>query len=124
MRHLRAPPGPSFGYHALEIERRHPMMEDRRCHRRVTGPFDGTWDGSAGARDCRITDLSAGGCFIDAFGVQQAGTDVTITVAVAGRQFTLAGRVVYVDRVQGFGVQFTDSDMTRQLASVLDALPS
>ena len=100
------------------------MMEERRRHRRVTGPFDGSWDGSAGARDCRITDLSAGGCFIDAFGVQQAGTEVTITVAVAGQRFTLPGTVVYVDRVQGFGVQFTESEVTKQLASVLDALPS
>ena len=100
------------------------MMEDRRRYRRVTGPFDGSWDGSAGARDCRITDLSAGGCFIDAFGVQQAGTEVTITVAVAGQQFTLTGRVVYVDRLQGFGVQFDETDATKQLAAALDALPS
>jgi len=38
-----------------------PMTEDRRRYRPFTGPFDGSWDGSAGARDCRITDLSAGG---------------------------------------------------------------
>ena len=69
-------------------------------------------------------DLSAGGCFIDSFGRQEMGGEVTITVVVAGQSFTLPGRVVYVDRVQGFGVRFTESDATRQLAAVLDALAS
>jgi hypothetical protein len=44
------------------------MPENRRRYRRFTGPYDGSWDRSAGARDCRVTDLSPGGCFIDSFG--------------------------------------------------------
>jgi hypothetical protein len=52
------------------------------------------------------------------------GGEVTVTVVVAGQSFTLPGKVVYLDRVGGFGVQFTDSDATRQLVVVLDALPS
>ena len=100
------------------------MTENRRRHRRITGPYDGNWDGSAGARDCRITDLSADGCFIDSFSRPEMGGEVTITVGLAGRSFTIPGKVVHVDTVQGFGVQFTESDATRQLATALDALAS
>jgi Tfp pilus assembly protein PilZ len=78
----------------------------------------------AGTRDCRITDLNAGGCFIDSFGRPETGGEVTITVVVAGRSFTLSGTVVHVDPVQGFGVQFAESDTTRQLAAALEELPS
>lgn len=98
------------------------MSENRRRYRRVPGPYDGSWDGSAGTRDCRITDLGAGGCFIDAFARQEVGTRVTITVSLQGRQFSLPGTVVYVDRVQGFGVQFDESDTTRQLETLIDQL--
>jgi Tfp pilus assembly protein PilZ len=52
------------------------------------------------------------------------GGEVIITVGLAGWSFTLPGKVVHVDPVQGFGVQFTESDATRQLATVLDALAS
>jgi Tfp pilus assembly protein PilZ len=100
------------------------MTENRRLHRRITGPYDGNWDGSAGARDCRVTDLSVAGCFIDSFSRPEMGGEVIITVGLAGRSFTLPGKVVHVDPVQGFGVQFTESDATRQLATVLDALAS
>jgi Tfp pilus assembly protein PilZ len=100
------------------------MTENRRRHRRLAGPFDGNWDGSAGVRDCRITDLGAGGCFIDSFGRPEEGGEVAITVVLTGRSFTLPGKVVHVDPVQGFGVQFTESDATRQLAALLDAMAS
>jgi Tfp pilus assembly protein PilZ len=100
------------------------MTENRRRHRRFAGPYDGSWDGLAGASGCRITDLSAGGCFIDSVVRQEMGGEVTVTVVVAGQSLTLSGKVVYLDRVQGFGVQFTESDATRQLAAVLDAQPS
>jgi Tfp pilus assembly protein PilZ len=100
------------------------MTEERRRHRRLAGPYDGNWNGSAGTRDCRILDLNAGGCFIDAFARPEAGASVTITVVVAGQRFALPGTVVYVDPVQGFGVRFDETDATRQLAGVIDTLPS
>lgn len=100
------------------------MMENRRRYRRLVGPYDGSWDGSAGIRDCRITDLSAGGCFVDSLGRPDMGSEVTIAVVVSGQGFNLPGKVVHVDHVQGFGVRFTESDATRQLAAVLDAMAS
>ena len=99
------------------------MSDNRRRYRRFTGPYDGSWDGLTGAHDCRVTDLGAGGCFVDSIGRQDMGGEVTVTVVVAGQSFTLPGKVVYLDRVQGFGVQFTESDATRQLAAVLEEMP-
>jgi hypothetical protein len=101
-----------------------PMTDNRRRYRRFTGPYDGSWDGLAGARDCRVTDLNAGGCFIDSFGRPETGGEVTVTVIVAGQRFSLPGTVVHVDPVQGFGVQFTEADATRQLADGLEETPS
>jgi hypothetical protein len=98
------------------------MTDNRRRRQRVTGPFDGSWNGAAGIRNCRIVDISAVGCFIDAIGRPEAGAEVVISVVVAGQPFVLPGRVVHIDRVQGFGVEFAESDAATQLAAVLDAL--
>lgn len=98
------------------------MTENRRRYPRLAGPFDGNWNGAAGIRECRITDLNHEGCFIDAMGQPEAGAAVTITAVVAGREFSLPGTVVYVDRVQGFAVLFTESDSRTALAAVLETL--
>jgi hypothetical protein len=98
------------------------MTENRRRYPRLAGPFDGTWNGAAGIRECRITDVNQGGCFIDAMGQPEVGAAVTLTVVVAGREFTLPGTVVHVDRVQGFGVAFGESDARVELAAVLETL--
>jgi hypothetical protein len=98
------------------------MREERRRHRRVAGSFEGRWDGLLGPRDCRITEISAGGCFVDTFSLQDAGTRGVVTVAVAGERFSLPGKVVHIDAVQGFSVQFDQSDATRRLAAILNGL--
>lgn len=76
----------------------------------MPGPFDGGWDGASGMRDCRITDLNAGGCFVDAYASNPVGTKLVTEVRVGGRTFRLASEVVFVDRVQGFGVRFLERD--------------
>ena len=35
---------------------------ERRQHERVTKPFEGRWSGASGATECRISDISTGGC--------------------------------------------------------------
>jgi hypothetical protein len=84
--------------------------------------LDGSWNGAAGIRECRITDISQRGCFIDAMGQPEVGAAVTITVIVAGREFTLPGVVAHIDRIQGFGVAFGESDSRTALAAVLETL--
>ena len=97
-----------------------PTSPDRRQHERIKGPFDGSWDGSSGMRTCRITDLSASGCFIDAMGAPEVGRLVTIAIEFDGRRFVVPSTVAYVDRVQGFAVRFNDSEQTIQLASAVN----
>jgi hypothetical protein len=86
------------------------------------GPFDGNWSGAAGIRECRITDVNQGGCFIDAMGQPEVGAAVDVTVVIAGREFVLPATVIHVDRVQGFGVAFGESDARAALTAVLATL--
>lgn len=84
----------------------------------MPGPFDGGWDGASGMRDCRITDLNPGGCFVDAYASNPVGTRLVTEVHVDGQTFRLASEVVYVDRIQGFAVRFLEPDpgLARALA--------
>jgi len=92
------------------------MSVERRQFARQPGPFDGSWNGASGLRDCRITDLSPGGCFVDAPGQPAPGSAIAVAVQFGETRFTLPGEVVYLDRIQGFGVRFLASDQTRALA--------
>ena len=94
---------------------------DRRHHARIKGPFDGSWDGSSGMRTCRITDLSATGCFIDAIASPEVGSTITVSVELDGRRFAILSRVAYLDRVQGFAVTFQPGEATDALAAVINA---
>lgn len=86
------------------------MKSERRTFKRLMGPFEGGWDGASGMRDCRVTDLSQGGCFIDAYASSPVGSFLNTRIKVADQVFTLRAEVVYVDRVQGFAVRFRDND--------------
>lgn len=86
------------------------MSSERRNFKRLPGPFEGGWDGASGMRECRITDLSQGGCFIDAYAANPVGARILTAVKVGGQLFQLRSEVVYVDRVQGFAVRFRDND--------------
>ena len=97
------------------------MSNERRHHARLTGPFDGSWDGTSGMRMCRITDLSASGCFIDAMASPEVGTTVNVVVTFEGQPFNIPSTVAYVDRIQGFAVRFRPSDTTEKLASMVNA---
>ena len=100
------------------------MTSERRQQPRLKGPYDGSWSGSSGMRQCRITDLSAGGCFVDSFTAAEPGASLELTILLDGQHFTLPAEVVYIDRVQGFGVRFLPADGTSALASVLDKRPA
>ena len=99
-------------------------MNEQRSAKRLQGPYDGGWDGEAGMRECRITDLSAGGCFIDAFASSPVGAKLTTEIRLAGQSFRLRSEVVYVDRVQGFSVRFLDNDpvVVKALSEAIAAL--
>lgn len=100
------------------------MANERRSTARLVGPFEGSWDGASGMRDCRITDLSVGGCFIDAYASQPVGAKIGVEVKVQDQRFRLPAQVVYVDRVQGFAVKFLEPDAPagKGLAAAIAAL--
>ena len=101
------------------------MTNERRSFRRLSGPYDGSWDGASGRRECRITDLSPGGCFIDAYASNPVGAKITTDITLSGQSFRLRSEVVYVDRVQGFAVRFLDDNdaaVLKALAEVIDTL--
>lgn len=100
------------------------MSKERRAHIRLTGPFEGNWDGASGMRECRLTDLSTGGCFIDAYASQPVGARIAIEIKLAGQLIRIPSEVVYVDRVQGFAVRFLDADSAAReaLARAIEAL--
>ena len=97
------------------------MGDERRTEPRLPGPYDGAWSGSSGLRNCRITDLSAGGCFVDSFTAAEAGASLVLTVALHQREYRLPAEVVYIDRVQGFGVKFLPSEDADALRDALNA---
>jgi hypothetical protein len=94
---------------------------NRRHHERLQGPFDGRWDGSSGVRTCRITDLSAGGCFLDAMAKPEVGSTTLVAIDLDGRTFTVPAIVAYVDSVQGFAVKFRASEQTAELSLAVKA---
>jgi hypothetical protein len=100
------------------------MENERRSARRLAGPFDGGWNGQAGARKCRITDLSVGGCFIDSLSNSAMGSEVKVHFELAGERLDLLAEVVYVDTVQGFAVTFKDNapEVMKTLVEMVDAL--
>jgi hypothetical protein len=95
------------------------MVRERRQFPRVNGPFDGHWDGLSGLRDCRITDVSAGGCFVDSVGSPDVGSHFTIAVTLDGQTYDVPAEVAYVDRIQGFGASFLPGDATAALAAAV-----
>jgi hypothetical protein len=94
---------------------------NRRRHERIKGPFDGSWDGSSGMRTCRITDLSASGCFVDAMAAPEVGSVVNIVIEFDGRKFVIPSVVADIDRVQGFAVRFSDSSQATEIAAAVTA---
>ena len=83
------------------------MSEERRQHKRVVKPFEGTWKGASGASPCRIADVSVSGCFVQSLALPTPGESTVVTIAFGQEHsLALAGTVVYVEPGMGFAVKF------------------
>ena len=76
---------------------------------------------ASGKRSARISDISAGGCYIDTIAQVPVGEPVTLHIASsAGEGMPFKGRVAYVLENFGFGVEFIDlSEMQRDFLNML-----
>ena len=64
---------------------------------------------ASGRRTARISDISAGGCYIDTIVQVVVGDVLTIYItATEGSTMPFKGRVAYVLTGNGFGVEFLD----------------
>ena len=62
---------------------------------------------TSGRRTARISDISAGGCYIDTIVQATVGDTVTIHIsATDGSSLPFDGRIAYVLEGFGFGVEF------------------
>ena len=101
------------------------MNQERRQHKRVTRPFEGHWRGSSGASNCRISDVSLGGCFVQTLATPTAGDETQVTIAFGNDlSMTFAGKVIYVEPKMGFAVKFNElnDDGSEEVRRLLDAL--
>ena len=97
------------------------MPSDSRKYIRIAKPVEALWRGaSGGSSKCRITDISWGGCFIQAL-AQPAIRERTEVVATIGeREIALTGSVVYLEPPIGFSIEF--DPLTAEQIAVLKEL--
>lgn len=87
------------------------MAAERRQYTRLAYPLEGSWSGASGATRCRISDISVTGCFIQSLAAPAVGEEITIAVEFGpDATQTVNGRVAYIERGMGFGVEFVDVD--------------
>ena len=82
------------------------MTVERRQHPRINRPLDGNWHGPSGTGQCRIADISVGGCFIESLAMPPVGETAVITVAIGGHSMSFKGEVLYGEKNIGFAVKF------------------
>ena len=86
-------------------------MDDRRTKPRLSVSLEAVWDGPTGKHPARITNLSAGGCYLDTVGETMSGEIVAFRVLLPdGDWLYVEGEVRHYTRGTGFGVQFIDLD--------------
>jgi PilZ domain len=97
---------------------------ERRKHPRIARPIEASWRGTSGASNCRIGDLSLGGCFIYSRATPGKGEATTVMATVADWSVALTGTVVHIDPGMGFAVRFHDlsADQVDDLRKILEAL--
>jgi Tfp pilus assembly protein PilZ len=84
-----------------------------RQHERIQYFTEITLESASGKRQARISDVSAGGCFVDTLTNVREGEEVVMSGSLeSGEQLNVKGRVAYVMDGFGFGVEFNDIDET------------
>ena len=86
-------------------------MDERRAKPRLSVSLEAVWDGATGNHPARITNLSAGGCYLDTVGETMSGEIVCFRVLLPDDDWLyLEGEVRHYTQGIGFGVRFVDLD--------------
>jgi hypothetical protein len=80
---------------------------ERRSKNRFEVCLDAVWDGAAGNSRARVTDLSEGGCYVDAMAEAVTGEILHLQVELAnGEWLDVTGEVMHTFPRLGFGLRF------------------
>jgi hypothetical protein len=98
------------------------MGAERRRYQRLVKPLHANFRGRSGATECRIADISWGGCFVQTLTTPQNHERTEVAFLVSSESLALQGEVVYVEPGMGFAVQFDPltTEHVRVLKSLLD----
>lgn len=92
-----------------------------RKYERVTYLTEVLLKSASGKRDARISDLSAGGCFVDTIVTVREGEPISLSGKLEdGQQWEFEGKVAYV--MDGFGFGVTFDEMSETSRAVLDKI--
>ena len=97
-------------------------MDERRAKPRLSVSLEAIWDGTTGNHPARITNLSAGGCYLDTVGETMSGEIVCFRVLLPDDDWLyLEGEVRHYTGGVGFGVRFVDlnEDQEEKIERVL-----
>jgi hypothetical protein len=98
--------------------------EEKRRADRIAVALEATWNGEAGLREARVSDISPTGCYVDTIGQAALGDVVDIKVRLPnGDWVTLSGIVVHLHVHLGFGISFTrlSEEQRKSVNQLIDA---
>ena len=82
------------------------MGNERRRYQRLVKPLHASFRGGSGASECRIADISWGGCFVQTVTAPQNHERTQVSFLVGSETLALEGQVVYREPGMGFALQF------------------
>jgi hypothetical protein len=84
-------------------------MDERRSKPRLKVSLDAMWDDPRQVHHARVTNLSEGGCYLDAVGEVKASEIVAFRILLPDLDWLyLEGEVRHYTAGSGFGVQFVE----------------
>ncbi|MGH9942324.1 MAG: PilZ domain-containing protein [Pyrinomonadaceae bacterium] len=96
-------------------------MDERRKHPRKSVSLEIRWEGLTGKYEARLSDIGAGGCFVDTLGGAEPGEIISFAVRLPHSGWLeLQGRVVSTDPTVGFSVAY--HELTLEQRDELDLL--
>jgi hypothetical protein len=82
------------------------MGSERRRYQRLVKPLSATFRGGSGATECRVADISWGGCFVQTVTPVRNHDRTEVAFLVGDAMLTIQGEIVSVEPGIGFAVQF------------------